>query len=31
LEINPLATLSNGQSVDEMLTALKKQILPQGG
>jgi len=25
LEINPLATLSSGQSVDEMLNALKKQ------
>ena len=30
LEINPLATLSSGQSVDEMLSALKKQGQPQG-
>lgn len=30
LEINPLATLSSGQSVDEMLDALKKQGQPLG-
>jgi hypothetical protein len=29
LEINPLASLSNGQPVDEMLNALKKQDQPQ--
>ena len=30
LEINPLATLSSGQSVDEMLNSLKKQGQPLG-
>jgi hypothetical protein len=30
LEINPLATLSSGQTVDEMLNSLKKQGQSQG-